>query len=245
VHDLNVHLKRVDEKLEGFAKSSSLDPGSNLTEEKEVSKESIRLRNRLGRLAPEKTSDDHKEISRLLDDINAFKQCLEICTAASEASSLATYRAADDILVSDYQTRVGTLEDLIDVKKATLAGRSARQLSGLISDASFEAKLIDGLLSSARDALKGPDDDPEKITRDCIEENKIIMAQTAAKLQSHMQDTLNRRVSSSSATMTQEDTRYLARLREEWETARKCFDICVEANPYLKENIYAGGDETP
>lgn len=63
------------------------------------------------------------------------------------------------------------------------------------------------------------------------------MGQTAARLESHMQDVLDRMMSNSSGTMTQEDTRYLARLREEWATARKCRDICMQANQHLKENI--------
>jgi hypothetical protein len=37
--------------------------------------------------------------------------------------------------------------------------------------------------------------------------------------------------------MTRENTKDLARLREEWETARKCRDICFEADRHLKENI--------
>jgi hypothetical protein len=44
-------------------------------------------------------------------------------------------------------------------------------------------------------------------------------------------------ISSSNATMTQENTKDLARLREEWETARKCRDICFQADQQLKENI--------
>lgn len=63
------------------------------------------------------------------------------------------------------------------------------------------------------------------------------MEQTAARLESHMQDILDRMMSNSSATLTQEDTRHLARLREEWETVRKCRDICSSANQHLKENI--------
>lgn len=37
--------------------------------------------------------------------------------------------------------------------------------------------------------------------------------------------------------MAQEDTRDLAGLREGWKTARKCRDICLQADQQLKENI--------
>jgi hypothetical protein len=100
------------------------------------------------------------------------------------------------------------------------------------------SKLIDELqVSSAKDLPQGSDDSPEKITSDGIEECRVSMEQTAARLESHMQDILDRMMSNSSATMTQEDTRYLGRLREEWTTARKCRDICFQANQHLKENI--------
>jgi hypothetical protein len=99
------------------------------------------------------------------------------------------------------------------------------------------AKLIDELqLSSAKDP-RGSDNIPENITSDGIEECRVSMEQTTARLESHMQDVLDRMMSNSSATMTQEDTRYLVRLRKEWATARKCRDICVQADQHLKENI--------
>lgn len=42
---------------------------------------------------------------------------------------------------------------------------------------------------------------------------------------------------SSSVTMTQEDIRSLAKLREEWTSTRKCRDICSQAEQNLKENV--------
>lgn len=63
------------------------------------------------------------------------------------------------------------------------------------------------------------------------------MEQTAARLEIHMQDILDRMMCNSSATMTQEDTRDLARLREEWNSARKCREICFQADQHLKENV--------
>lgn len=100
------------------------------------------------------------------------------------------------------------------------------------------AKLIDELqLSSAKGLPRGSDNIPEKITGDGIEECRVSMELTAARLESHMQDVLDRMMSNSSATMTEEDIRYLARLRKELATAHKCRDICVQANQHLKEEI--------
>ena len=62
-----------------------------------------------------------------------------------------------------------------------------------------------------------------------------------------MQEILDRMVKTP-AVMTQEDTEYLAGLREEWSTARQCRDICSKADQHLQENIsvidnHATGDE--
>jgi hypothetical protein len=67
-------------------------------------------------------------------------------------------------------------------------------------------------------------------------------------LERHMQDILDRMAAHSSATMTQEDASYLARLQEEWTSARQCRDICIKADQHLKDNIsvidnYVTGDE--
>jgi hypothetical protein len=64
-----------------------------------------------------------------------------------------------------------------------------------------------------------------------------------------MQDILDRMMSKSMTTMAQDDAKYLARLREDWTTARQCRDILSEADHRLKENIsvidnHATGDET-
>jgi len=63
-----------------------------------------------------------------------------------------------------------------------------------------------------------------------------------------MKDRIDRLVTKSKTSMTsEEDLADLARLREEWETARQSIDICSKADIYLKENIstidnYATGD---
>jgi hypothetical protein len=111
------------------------------------------------------------------------------------------------------------------------------------------SKLIDQLQptlkhGSSRDAHTIPD----QITSDSMRECKISMERAAAKLEKHMQDILDRTMSNSGTTMTQEDKNYLASLREEWTTARKLLDICTTADQNLKENIsiidnHATGDD--
>jgi hypothetical protein len=188
MHDLNVHLQRVDEKLEDFSSSSSQTSGIILADEKEVTKQCLRicedaiqflestrrssvlevhaatehqdhdsfqaqvltrqaldenrdsfaniitqLRNRLESLVSEKNPENSKERSRLLDDISASKQCLEICKAAREVSSQKIYRIGEVIADGDSdQVVANTLADLFDVKKAISKNNSA-QLIGSMS----------------------------------------------------------------------------------------------------------------
>jgi hypothetical protein len=187
VHDLNVHLQRVDEKLEDLPSSSSSTSDIDLTNEKEVTKQCLRicedaqnflkstqessvlemnstiddqhhdsfeaqlltrqtfdesresfaniagqLRRRLESLVFEKNPDNDKERSRLLDDISASKQCLEICKMASEVSSQKVYKLGEVIAENNSdQVVANTLADLFDVKKAISKDNSAQLLGSM------------------------------------------------------------------------------------------------------------------
>ncbi|KAF2851223.1 hypothetical protein T440DRAFT_467949, partial [Plenodomus tracheiphilus IPT5] len=192
VHDLNIHLQRVDERLEGFSSPNSSTSSINLDDEREVTKQCLRicenakeflestrkstvlevhnptdtegqhhddfeaqlltrqafdtnrdsfaniigqLRNRLESSILANNPEDDKERSRLLDDINASRQCLELCKVASEASSQKIYRVGEVIADGNSdQVVANTLADLFDVKKAISKDRSA-QLVGSMSGA--------------------------------------------------------------------------------------------------------------
>lgn len=89
---------------------------------------------------------------------------------------------------------------------------------------------------------------PERLTNEGLQECKNSLILTAAKLEGYMKDLIDRLVTKSKAAMTsEEELADLVRLREEWETARQCMDICSKADIHLKENIstienYATGD---
>jgi hypothetical protein len=102
------------------------------------------------------------------------------------------------------------------------------------------SKLINQIQPSWTENLaQGSDNILEKITSEGIWECRASIEQTAARLERHVQDILDQMMSNPSATMTQEDKGYLARLREEWTTARKCRAICFQADQRLMENIIA------
>jgi hypothetical protein len=93
-----------------------------------------------------------------------------------------------------------------------------------------------------------PDTEPEKLTTEGLQECKDSLAATARKLEKHMKDLIDRLVTKSrTATTSDDDVIDLARLRDEWDTARQCVDICSKASLHLKENVstidnYGTGD---
>ena len=93
-----------------------------------------------------------------------------------------------------------------------------------------------------------PDTISERLTINGLQECKNSLALTAAKLERHMRDLIDRLVTKSkTATSSEEEFADLSRLRDEWDTTRQCMDICSKADIHLKENIskidnYATGD---
>lgn len=92
------------------------------------------------------------------------------------------------------------------------------------------------------------DNIPERLVAEGLQECKNSLAITAAKLEGHMTDIIDRLMAKSKAvTASEEDFADLVKLRDEWDTARQCMDICSKADTHLKENVstidnYATGD---
>lgn len=88
---------------------------------------------------------------------------------------------------------------------------------------------------------------PEIVTNESLQECKRNLGLTTAKLEKHMQALMNRLLAKSKPEMSSEEYGDLTRLRDEWDTARQCIEICSKADDRLKENIstienYATGD---
>jgi len=94
----------------------------------------------------------------------------------------------------------------------------------------------------------GLDTLPERLTVNGLQQCKNNLAHTAAKLDGHMKELIDRLVTESkAATTSKEHLADLTRLQEEWDTTRQCQEICLKADTYLKENVsnienYATGD---
>lgn len=97
------------------------------------------------------------------------------------------------------------------------------------------------LISIEADPSQGPggaETSPETVTKEGLQECKNSLAMTTTKLESHMRDVMDRLLAKSrSAISSEEDAQDLSRLRDEWDTARQCLDICSRANSHLKENV--------
>lgn len=89
---------------------------------------------------------------------------------------------------------------------------------------------------------------PESVINEGLRECRDSLHTTAAKLEKHMKDLMQRMLAKSGSMMaSSDDLADLARLQEEWETARQCMNICAKADGHLKENVsvidnYATGD---
>jgi hypothetical protein len=93
-----------------------------------------------------------------------------------------------------------------------------------------------------------PDAVPERLTLEGLQECKDSISRTVTKLEGYMKELVDRLVAKSkTATSSEEDLADLARLQEEWETARQSRDIFSKAEMHLKADIsiidnYATGD---
>jgi hypothetical protein len=170
---------------------------------------------------------------------------------------LEEYRHLIESATSDLEARLQTIDEKLEavitraatdaeitelqrIKEERLSTQKCLSICAQLSE------LIDQLQPIP---LEGPGVVPETIAGDGMQECRDSMEQTTARLERHMQDVLDRMMAKSNTVMTHEDTAHLARLREEWKTARQCRDICSKADQHLKENIsiidnHATGDET-
>ncbi|KAJ5239542.1 hypothetical protein N7468_004161 [Penicillium chermesinum] len=94
------------------------------------------LRARLEILVSNNDPGDENERTRLIKDIDASEQCLEICKVASEVSNRKEYRVGEVVADGESdQVVVNTLADLFDVKKALSLGNSAQLVGSMTEEA--------------------------------------------------------------------------------------------------------------
>ncbi|KAL2814485.1 hypothetical protein BJX63DRAFT_392471 [Aspergillus granulosus] len=100
------------------------------------------------------TNDDPAERSRLQEDIQMSKQCLEVCQVASNVSRQKIFQVGEVVAEGDSdQVVVTTLADLFDVRKASSIGNSA-QLVGSMTTQELQ-QLVEKRYSSRFGAYEG------------------------------------------------------------------------------------------
>ncbi|OQE13512.1 hypothetical protein PENFLA_c047G01560 [Penicillium flavigenum] len=127
--------------------------------------------------------------------------------------------------------------ELQSMKEERLSTEKCLQICAQLSDHIDHIQLISdgGGTSLRQDSL---DISPETVTNEGLQECKNSLALTAARLEKHMQDVMNRLLAQSkTTTSSKNDEQDLARLQDEWNAARQCLDICSRADNHLKENV--------
>jgi hypothetical protein len=137
--------------------------------------------------------------------------------------------------------------ELHSLREERLSTEKCLQICAQLSSHIDQIQLISDEAGPSRGSI-GADASPETVTNEGLQECKNSLTVTAAKLEKHMRDIMDRLLAKSkTAVSSDEDAQDLSRLRDEWETARQCLDICSRADSHLKENVsvienYGTGD---
>lgn len=133
------------------------------------------------------------------------------------------------------------------IKEERISTQRCLQICAHLSDHINHIQLTTNRNDSSPESMD-TDNIPERLVAEGLQECKNSLAITAAKLEGHMTDIIDRLIAKSKAvTASEEDFADLVKLRDEWDTARQCMDICSKADTHLKENVstidnYATGD---
>ncbi|CAP91092.1 hypothetical protein EN45_025050 [Penicillium chrysogenum] len=122
------------------------------------------------------------------------------------------------------------------MKEERLSTEKCLQICAQLSDHIDHIQLMSdgGGASHHPDTLGIP---PETVTNESLQECKNNLSLTAARLEKHMQDTMNRQLSRpNTATSSKIDEEDLTRLQDGCITAQQCLDICSKADSHLKDN---------
>lgn len=139
------------------------------------------------------------------------------------------------------------IAELHSLREERLSTEKCLQICAQLSSHIDQIQLMSDEAGLSRGSV-GAEGSPEMVTNEGLQECKNSLAVTAAKLEKHMRDVMDRLLSKSkTASSSNEDAQDLSRLRDEWETARQCLDICSRADSHLKENVsvienYGTGD---
>ncbi|KAJ5261075.1 hypothetical protein N7478_011670 [Penicillium angulare] len=127
--------------------------------------------------------------------------------------------------------------EMRSLREERLSTEKCLQICAQLSRHIDQIQLISDEAGSSRGS-GGAEASPESVTNEGLRECKISLTATTFKLEKHMRDVMDRLLAKSKTTASSdEDTQDLSRLRDEWETARQCLDICSRADNHLKDTV--------
>ncbi|KAK9846782.1 hypothetical protein MYU51_000771 [Penicillium brevicompactum] len=156
-------------------------------------------------------------------------------------------RKLEHLVVHDAAQPEPDAAELQSLREERLSTEKCLQICAQLSSHIDQIQLISDETNKSRGSTSA-DISSETLTNEGLQDCKNSLAVTAAKLENHMRDIMDRLlVKSKTAISSDEEAQDLSRLRDEWETARQCLDICSRADDHLKENVsvienYGTGD---
>ncbi|CAI7626004.1 unnamed protein product [Penicillium pancosmium] len=146
-------------------------------------------------------------------------------------------RKLEELAQKDVAPSGADATELRSLREERLSTEKCLQICAQLSSHIDQIQLMSDEAGSSR-GPGGAEASPESVTNEGLQECKNSLAATATKLEKHMRDVMDRLLAKSrTATSSDEDAQDLSRLRDEWETARQCLDICSRADSHLKENV--------
>lgn len=188
-----------------------------------------------------------RQSSLTSENLEAYRDLIKTATDDLQAHLQSIDEKLESVIGTTETTGGSDATELGRIKEERISTQKCLQICAHLSDHINQIQLTPKRSDSSHESMDA-DNVPEKLIVEGLQECKNSLAITAAKLEGHMTDIIDRLMAKSKAvTTSEEDLTHLARLRDEWSTARQCMDICSKADTHLKESIstidnYATGD---
>ncbi|KAJ6024728.1 hypothetical protein N7540_005525 [Penicillium herquei] len=152
----------------------------------------------------------------------------------------------EELSMKDVTRSVADAAELQSLREERLSTEKCLQICAQLSSHIDQIQLMSDEVGSSLGSA-GSEGSPEAVTNEGLQECKNSLALTVTKLEKHMLIVMDRLLAKSRTAISDQDAQDLSRLREEWETARQCLEICSRADTHLKESVsiienYGTGD---
>ncbi|KAJ5538266.1 hypothetical protein N7494_007745 [Penicillium frequentans] len=181
------------------------------------------------------------------ESIGEYENLIQNAKDDLEARLESIDKKLEHLVVNDTAQPGPDAAELQSLREERLSTEKCLQICAQLSSHIDQIQLISDETDASRGST-GTDTSPETLTNEGLQECKQSLTVTTAKLEKHMRDVMDRLLAKSkTAVSSDEEAQDLSRLRDEWETARQCLDICSRADSHLKENVsvienYGSGD---